>query len=155
MHEIKNAAIVLPKKAGTSKSRLFIHRSGNSILHSISSHFHPRCQIKYRPTPSFLRFSFSFQEDLSPKTRRYISKKAVHLMLSVQGVGLFIASSRRHPRCQIKCRQTIPIISAVYDYFQNISRNPSCQQVIRMLLFVNCLFSELAKTNLIGKLQNT
>ena len=104
MHEIKNAAIVLPKKAGTSNSRLFIHRSGNSILHSISSHFHPRYQIKYRPTPSFLRFSFSFQEDLSPKTRRYISKKSVHLLFSVQGVGFFIASSRRHPRCQIKCR---------------------------------------------------
>ena len=53
MHEIKNAVIFRPKQAGTSNSRLFINCSGRSI-------HHPRCQIKYRPSPSFLRFSFSF-----------------------------------------------------------------------------------------------
>ena len=76
------------------------------------------------------------------------------LLVSAQGVGFVIASSSRHPRVSNQM-QTIPIISAVFDYFQNMSRNHPCQQVIRMLLFVNCLFSELAETNLIGKLQNT
>ena len=154
MHEIKIAAIFFPKQAGKSNSRLFINCSGSSILHSISSHFHPRCQIKYRPTPLISAFFFFFlRGSFSQNTPVHIKEGC---SFNVQCSGSWFLHSIQPSSSQVSNQmQTIPIISAVYDYFQNMSRNPSCQQVIRMLLFVNCLFSELAKTNLIGKLQNT